>query len=82
MRLAFIMMSRGCHEKKQKSREQYFRGLHVWKMASKAYVASLTLSELKRELKQRGLIAKGTKKDLRDRLEQVIARLIVALRAS
>lgn len=51
-------------------------------MASKAYVASLTLSELKRELKQRGLIAKGTKKDLRDRLEQVIARLIDSVRAS
>ena len=76
------MMSRGCHEKKQKSREQHFRGLHVWKMASKAYVASLTLSELKRELKQRGLSAKGTKKDLRDRLEQVIARLIVAVHPS
>ena len=75
-------MSRGCHEKKQKSREQHFRGLHVWKMASKAYVASLTLSELKRELKQRGLSAKGTKKDLRDRLEQVIARLIVAVHPS
>lgn len=54
----------------------------MWKMASKAYVASLTLSELKRELKQRGLIAKGTKKDLRDRLEQVIARLIDSVRAS
>ena len=41
-------------------------------MASKAYVASLTLSELKQELKQRGLSARGGKKELlRDRLEQV-----------
>lgn len=41
------------------------------KMASKAYVVSMTVSELKEELKQRGLGTKGTKKDLRDRLEQV-----------
>lgn len=32
---------------------------------------SMTVSELKEELKQRGLGTKGTKKDLRDRLEQV-----------
>lgn len=41
------------------------------KMASKAYVVAMTVSELKEELKQRGLGTKGTKKDLRDRLEQV-----------
>lgn len=40
-------------------------------MASKAYVVAMTVSELKEELKQRGLGSKGTKKDLRDRLEQV-----------
>lgn len=41
-------------------------------MASKAYVVSMTVSELKDELKQRGLSTKGSKKDLRDRLEQVV----------
>ncbi len=40
-------------------------------MAAKAYVVSMTVSELKDELKQRGLSTKGSKKDLRDRLEQV-----------
>ena len=40
-------------------------------MASKAYVVSMTVSELKDELKQRGLSTKGSKKALRDRLEQV-----------
>lgn len=40
-------------------------------MASKAYVVAMTVSELKEELKQRGLSTKGTKKELRDRLEQV-----------
>ena len=40
-------------------------------MASKAYVVAMTVSELKEELKQRGLSTKGSKKDLRDRLEQV-----------
>lgn len=40
-------------------------------MAAKAYVVSMTVSELKEELKQRGLSTKGSKKDLRDRLEQV-----------
>ena len=40
-------------------------------MASKAYVVAMTVSELKDELKQRGLGTKGSKKDLRDRLEQV-----------
>ena len=41
------------------------------RMAAKAYVVSMTVSELKEELKQRGLSTKGSKKDLRDRLEQV-----------
>lgn len=43
------------------------------KMASKAYVVAMTVHELKEELKQRGLNTKGSKKDLRDRLEQVRA---------
>ncbi len=43
-------------------------------MAAKAYVVAMTVSELKEELKQRGLSTKGTKKDLRDRLEQVSGR--------
>lgn len=42
-----------------------------FKMASKAYVVAMTVSELKEELKQRGLGTKGSKRDLRDRLEQV-----------
>lgn len=40
-------------------------------MASKAYVASMTVAELKDELKIRGLSTRGSKKALRDRLEQV-----------
>ena len=40
-------------------------------MASKAYVASMTVAELKDELKIRGLSTKGSKKSLRDRLEKV-----------
>ena len=40
-------------------------------MASKAYVASMTVTELKQELKQRGLSTRGSKKNLRDRLERV-----------
>ena len=40
-------------------------------MASKAYVVAMTVSELKDELKQRGLSTKGSKTALRDRLEQV-----------
>lgn len=40
-------------------------------MAAKAYVVSMTVTELKEELKQRGLSTKGSKKSLRDRLEQV-----------
>ena len=40
-------------------------------MASKAYVASMTVTELKQELKQRGLSTRGSKKSLRDRLERV-----------
>ena len=43
----------------------------VWKMAAKAYVVSMTVTELKEELKQRGLSTRGSKKSLRDRLEQV-----------
>ena len=43
----------------------------MWKMAAKAYVVSMTVTELKEELKQRGLSTKGSKKSLRDRLEQV-----------
>ena len=43
-------------------------------MASKAYVGAMTVSELKRELKQRGMSSKGSKKDLQDRLEQVRKR--------
>ena len=42
-------------------------------MASKAYVASMTVTELKQELKQRGLSTRGSKKNLRDRLERVRA---------
>ena len=42
-------------------------------MASKAYVASMTVTELKQELKQRGLSTRGSKKSLRDRLERVRA---------
>ena len=42
-------------------------------MASKAYVASMTVTELKQELKQRGLSTRGSKKSLRDRLERVCA---------
>ena len=41
------------------------------KMAAKAYVVSMTVTELKEELKQRGLSTRGSKKSLRDRLEQV-----------
>ena len=41
------------------------------KMASKAYVVAMTVSELKEELKQRGLSTKGSKSALQDRLEQV-----------
>lgn len=44
---------------------------NVWKMAAKAYVVSMTVTELKEELKQRGLSTRGSKKSLRDRLEQV-----------
>jgi hypothetical protein len=40
-------------------------------MAAKAYVVSMTVTELKEELKQRGLSTRGSKKSLRDRLEQV-----------
>ena len=43
----------------------------MWKMAAKAYVVSMTVTELKEELKQRGLSTRGSKKSLRDRLEQV-----------
>ena len=43
----------------------------VLKMAAKAYVVSMTVTELKEELKQRGLSTRGSKKSLRDRLEQV-----------
>ena len=42
-------------------------------MASKAYVSSMTVTELKQELKQRGLSTRGSKKNLRDRLERVRA---------
>ena len=44
-------------------------------MASKAYVASMTVTELKQELKQRGLSTRGSKKNLRDRLERVRAQV-------
>ena len=44
-------------------------------MASKAYVASMTVTELKQELKQRGLSTRGSKKNLRDRLERVRAHV-------
>ena len=40
-------------------------------MASKAYVASMTVAELTSELKQRGLSARGKKRDLQNRLEKV-----------
>lgn len=46
-------------------------------MASKAYVASMTVTELKQELKLRGLSTKGSKKNLRDRLERVSGALHV-----
>ena len=51
-------------------------------MASKAYVVAMTVSELKEELKQRGMSTKGSKRDLRDRLEQVstVCVNIVALK--
>lgn len=45
-------------------------------MASKAYVASMTVTELKQELKQRGLSTRGSKKSLRDRLERVTATIV------
>lgn len=45
-------------------------------MASKAYVASMTVTELKQELKQRGLSTRGSKKSLRDRLERVSATTV------
>lgn len=45
-------------------------------MASKAYVASMTVTELKQELKQRGLSTRGSKKSLRDRLERVSATIV------
>ena len=45
-------------------------------MASKAYVASMTVTELKQELKQRGLSTRGSKKSLRDRLERVLAIIL------
>lgn len=41
------------------------------KMASKAYVASMTVAELTSELKKRGLSARGKKRDLQNRLEKV-----------
>ena len=40
-------------------------------MASKAYVASMTVAELTTELKQRGLSCRGKKKALQARLEEV-----------
>lgn len=46
-------------------------------MASKAYVVAMTVSELKEELKQRGMSTKGSKRDLRDRLEQVFDTLFL-----
>ncbi len=49
------------------------------KMASKAYVASMTVAELKEELKQRGLSPKGTKRELKDRLELVRAGIVVCV---
>lgn len=45
-------------------------------MASKAYVASMTVTELKQELKQRGLSTRGSKKSLRDRLERVTTTIV------
>lgn len=48
-------------------------------MASKAYVASMTVTELKQELKQRGLSTRGSKKSLRDRLERVSATLSIEM---
>lgn len=50
-----------------------------WEMASKAYVASMTVTELKQELKQRGLSTRGSKKSLRDRLERVTCQILSAL---
>ena len=50
----------------------------MWKMASRAYVASMTVAELTTELKQRGLSTKGRKKTLMERLEKV-TNPIVAL---
>ena len=41
------------------------------KMASKAYVASMTVAELTSELKKRGLSCRGKKKTLQARLEEV-----------
>lgn len=41
------------------------------KMASKAYVASMTVAELTAELKKRGLSARGKKRELQNRLEKV-----------
>lgn len=49
------------------------------KMAAKAYVVSMTVTELKEELKQRGLSTRGSKKSLRDRLEQVRLDIITEL---
>ena len=41
------------------------------KMASKAYVASMTVAELKAELNKRGMNTRGRKSELQDRLEMV-----------
>ena len=40
-------------------------------MASKAYVASMTVAELKAELNKRGMNTRGRKSELQDRLEMV-----------
>ena len=44
-------------------------------MASKAYVASMTVAELKAELNKRGMNTRGRKSELQDRLEMVRKRL-------
>lgn len=41
------------------------------KMASKAYVSSMTVAELKTELNKRGMNTRGRKSELQDRLEMV-----------
>ena len=67
----FAPISRASHMTTAKASASSQHVVASCEMASKAYVASMTVTELKQELKQRGLSTRGSKKSLRDRLERV-----------